>query len=272
MNQLAVSIRALGLPGNTEVEPLVDGASAAAWRVRAKGVSFVLRASGSSQLMDGRLSAMYAARCAGLPAPDLVKRTSTEFGDAVLLTWLGGNTLMEVVTRNPAQARFWGRRMGLLQRRLHEIEGPPSLGDVLTDSSHPFNAGLDVAGLPDGDSLLHLDWHPLNLLVDESSNELSGIIDWDNARRGHPLLDLARTKSILSVDPAVRALAPALREVVDEMARAWEEGYGSEASSIPAACHVWAGQVMLADLGPRYSEETLAPVRTWIKDWSDQLP
>ena len=43
-------------------------------------------------------------------------------------------------------------------------------------------------------------------------------------------------------------------------------------SSIPAACHVWAGQVMLADLGPRYSEETLAPVRTWIKDWSDQLP
>ena len=88
----------------------------------------------------------------------------------------------------------------------------------------------------------------------------------------HPLLDLARTKSILSVDPAVRALAPALREVVDEVARAWEEGYGSEASSIPAACHVWAGQVMLADLGPRYSEETLAPVRTWIKDWSDQLP
>jgi hypothetical protein len=29
---------------------------------------------------------------------------------------------------------------------------------------------------------------------------------------------------------------------------------------------------MLADLGPRYSEETLTPVRTWIKDWSDQLP
>jgi hypothetical protein len=269
--QLAAAIAALGLPANTTVEPLVGGASESAWRIGVKGVFFVMRSASSPELSNGRLDAMFAARCAGLPAPELIKRSPDSGREVVLLSWLEGRSLFDVISEHPAKAEYWGRRMGLLQRRLHEVVAPDSMLDVRLDPTHPFAVGRDVPGLPDGKSVLHLDWHPLNLLVDEATDELSGIIDWDNARRGHPLLDLARTYSIFAIDPAVNALSPELRQVVQEVAQSWAEGYGPEASAIPPACHVWAGEVMLADLAARYPPEELAPVRLWTEGWRVQL-
>lgn len=264
---LSEALGALGLPPDASVTAAAGGASGAAWRVSAAGAAYVLRFERSASLTDARIAAIAAARSAGLPAPALVGRRRVGDHEAVLLAWLPGITLLEAVTLAPATVSAWGLRMGDMQRRLHAVPAPSGLPAATTDPAHPFGAGRAVLGLPDGDRLLHLDWHPLNLIVDPERGEISGIVDWDNARAGHPLLDLARTESIMTLDPGVAGLPDELRARLAEFVDAWADGYGPEARAIPATCREWCGRVMLADLEPRYgaTPDLLDPIRRSIE-------
>lgn len=262
-----IVLRALGLPERAVVEPAAGGASASAWKVQADGNQYVLRLSDSAGLTAARLSAMAAARVAGLPVPELVRRANTPLGEAVLLSWLPGTPLADVLVQSPETASDLGHAMGAMQRRLHEVTAPMDVPAVITDPDHPFAAGRGIPGLPEGDALLHLDWHPLNILVNPASREITGIVDWDNARRGHPRLDLARTSSILTVEPSLASLPAELRDVLVPFREAWADSYGAEARSIPAACHLWAGRVMLADLEARHAPAALEPLRQWTDGW-----
>ena len=246
-------LSALGLPPDAVAEPAAGGASGSAWRVRTANDRYVLRRSSSAQV-EGRLAAMAAARDAGLPAPVFRGRASVSGGEAILLEWLPGTSLLDVLVERPAEARHWGRRMGVLQRRLHEIVAPPQVIPTDEDRDRPFSAARRLPGIPTGDRLLHLDWHPLNLLADETSGEICGIVDWDNARSGHPLLDLARTRGILTLEPSLPGLPSAALAALGPLLDGWAEGYGPEARSIPDACQLWAARVMLADLEPRYAD------------------
>ncbi|HYI65763.1 MAG TPA: aminoglycoside phosphotransferase family protein [Candidatus Limnocylindrales bacterium] len=261
-------VRRLGLGADAIVEPASGGASGSAWMVRDRGISFVLRLGSSTSLTDGRLAAMAAARAGGLPVPELIRRTAALDGDAVLLSWLPGTSLHAALLADPAGTRRLGRLMGESQRQLHQIVGPAELIDVAGDRNHPFVAARGMSDLPEGDALLHLDWHPMNLLVDKTQR-ISGIVDWDNARRGHPTLDLARTHSLLTVEPSLASLPMKLRARVGELVDAWADGYGPEATAIPAACHAWAGRVMIADLEPRYADDPAAldGLRRWTEGW-----
>lgn len=265
---LEEALAALGLPTDATVAPASGGASESAWLVRAGAERFVLRRASSSSLTDARLAAMAAAREAGLPAPELIGRARTGVDEVVLLSWMPGESLHEVIGRATADARRWGARMGELQRRLHDVVAPSGALRVEDDPHRPFVAGRDVAGLPRGDRLLHLDWHPLNLLVDGARGEISGIVDWDNARAGHPLLDLARTRGILTREPSLALLPRAMRSALGPLIDGWVDGYGVEARDIPPACELWAVRVMLADLQPRYRDRPAAldPLRARLAD------
>lgn len=233
----------LGLPPEAVVEPAPDGATGTVWRVRTATASYTMRLASSSRLTDGRLAAIAAARDAGLPAPELIRRASTPDGEAVLLSWLPGGPMYGSLRRDPTRARRWGQLTGELQRRLHEIDAPDAVIDVRAEGLHPFDAGRSIVGLPEGRALLHLDWHPLNLLVDEREERICGIVDWDNARRGHPLLDLARTHSLLTVEPSLADMPASLRARLGDFRDGWADGYGLATRTIPRACHLWAGRV-----------------------------
>jgi Phosphotransferase enzyme family len=71
-------------------------------------------------------------------------------------------------------------------------------------------AGGDTA---DGDDLVHLDFHPTNVLTEagpDGRRAVTGVVDWDGAARGDGRLDLVT----LRFDLALRA--PDLTESVDE--------------------------------------------------------
>ena len=261
---LADTIEALGLPADAVVEPAPGGASGAAWRVRAGRETFALRHDGSGRHTDGRLAAMAAARDAGIPAPRLLRRAATPAGEAVLLSWLPGVTMLEALGASPDGVRGWGRLAGALQRRLHAITAPASVISVRDDADHPFDVGRTVPELPDGRRLLHLDWHPLNLLVDPAARAITGVVDWDNARRGHPSLDVGRTRALLTLEPSLASLPVAARERAHEFLAGWTDGYG--ATDVPRASHLWAARVMLADLAPRHAAQPalLDPLRSHL--------
>ena len=260
-------LSALRLSASAVIEPAGGGASASAWKVESDGRRYILRLSDSAELTTARLSALAAACRGGLPVPRLIRRSKTLLGEAVLLSWLPGVPLADAVVHSPESVRDLGLAMGAMQRRLHEVTAPKDVPAVTADPHLPFAAGRGIPELPDGDALLHLDWHPLNILVDPISRAVTGIVDWDNARRGHPLLDLARTSSILTVEPSLASLSVELRDTVASLREAWADGYGLDPGAIPPACHLWAGRVMLADLESRHAPAALEPVRRWTAGW-----
>ncbi len=256
----------------------VGGATGRLWKVLTADGPFALRWSPSGDTVARHRAAMRAAAAAGLPVPEEVGYARTPSGEVLVQSWLRGRTVFDEVRAHPDRAADLGRLMGTTQRRLHEVPAPAELSGVLPapppDPADVRPDGLS-GGLPDGlpggvpdRAVLHLDWHGYNLLVDDEG--ITGIIDWDNARAGHPLLDVARTHALLTIDPALRAATPDERRLVGELARGWAEGYGLDAASIPASCLVWAGRHMLADVAGRYASDpsALDELRRWTAEWT----
>ena len=90
---------------------------------------------------------------------------------------------------DPEHAAAPGRACGALHERLAGVAAPAGLREL---------PGRER-------SLLHLDLHPYNVLVDDDG-AVTAVIDWTNAAAGDPQLDAVRTWSILRLDPAALAL------------------------------------------------------------------
>ncbi|MDQ4081286.1 MAG: phosphotransferase, partial [Actinomycetota bacterium] len=93
--------------------------------------------------------------------------------DGLLLERIEGPTMFEDMKRRPWRLRRAARVLAELHRRLHAIPAPATLPAV-----------------GPGDAVLHLDLHPLNVLLAPRGPV---VIDWTNARRGEPALDAALT-------------------------------------------------------------------------------
>jgi serine/threonine protein kinase len=154
--------------------------------------------------------AMQYAVANGYPAPRVEEVRAG--GSEIVMERVDGPLLLDVIARRPYRLAHYARMLADLHDRLHELPAPawlPPIGDG-------------------GSSLLHLDLHPLNVVMTERGPV---VIDWANAAAGDPLLDVAFTYALLTcprapVPPPVGlALAP-LRAV---MARTFTSRYRSGA-------------------------------------------
>jgi aminoglycoside phosphotransferase (APT) family kinase protein len=116
---------------------------------------------------------MEHARRHGYPVP----RVQEVAEDALVLDRIEGWTMLAELRRRPWTMRRHAALLAELHKQLHEIDAPP---------------GLEAAG--PGDRLLHLDLHPDNVILSPAG---PFVIDWTNARRGEPALDVALTWVIL---------------------------------------------------------------------------
>jgi hypothetical protein len=119
------------------------------------------------------LAMRHAARH-GYPVPRVLEVAA----DQMVLQRIDGPTLLAAVRRRPWTLRAAVRTLAGLHRRLHEIEAPSEL-----------------PGIGAGDRLLHLDLHPQNVLL---GPEEPVVIDWANARRGDPAVDVALARVIMA--------------------------------------------------------------------------
>lgn len=105
----------------------------------------------------------------GYPVPRVLEVTP----DALVLERIEGPTMLDESRRRPWTLRRNAALLAGLHERLHQIAAPSS---------------LPAAG--PGDRLLHLDLHPDNVILSPLG---PFVIDWTNARRGDPALDVALT-------------------------------------------------------------------------------
>jgi aminoglycoside phosphotransferase (APT) family kinase protein len=106
----------------------------------------------------------------GYPVPAVVELSDD--GLDMVMERIDGVTMVEALGRAPWTVRRQAATLADLHRRLHEIEAPDFF------PGEPVGAGTKV---------LHLDLHPLNVMVGPKG---TFVIDWPNARRGDPNVDV----------------------------------------------------------------------------------
>jgi len=121
---------------------------------------------------------MEYARSQGYPVP-AVDRLS-EDGHDLVMERLNGPSMLGALERRPWTLRRCASILADLHEALHEMPAPD---------------WVPTAPLGEGDRLLHLDLHPLNVVMTARG---PFVIDWTNAVRGDPSLDVALTWVLMS--------------------------------------------------------------------------
>jgi aminoglycoside phosphotransferase (APT) family kinase protein len=311
---------ALGVGGEVSASPVAGGWDTGLWRVDRRGgldvggQSYALRLFRETQgAVCAREVAAMGAAAGAVPVPRVRLRGVWRGRPALLMTWMTGETLGAAVRARPGLAWPLGLAFGATQARLHHAAplpagwgawgataGPPPAGSPPAGSppagSPPGESWIAWAGPEEGalqarlralpgqkPALLHLDYHPLNVLVERGG--VSAVLDWANARPGDPRADVARTLSILRLSPAPSGVPVALvRAVLAVLEAGWRRGYrgvagGGAAVDDPQAplFNAWAGAVMLRDLGPKLGRPgiPLGPadfrrMRAWVGTWKER--
>jgi hypothetical protein len=232
----------------TSLRPL-RGASGLTWMLGAQ----VLRVGPRDRIQKEVVASAAAANAVPVPAVlDMV-----QFGELAATLWVNvsGRAAGDVVLSRPELASAIGTNCGEALNALATTTAP---------------AGMTVVGCAATvapASLLHLDLHPFNILVDERGS-VAAIVDWANAAAGPSVLERARTWSVLFLDPAAAALANNPAWV--RMRTAWADASDLEALSSKA--RAWACQFMLADLRSRHSPAELAAIAASARALNDDLP
>jgi aminoglycoside phosphotransferase (APT) family kinase protein len=146
------------------------------------GPSSVLRRSREGRSMVAEARIMEYVRASGYPVPAVVEVSAD--GSDMIMERIDGADMLGTLSRRPWTIGRQGRVLADLHRRLHEIPAPD---------------WLPVAEAGVGDHLLHLDLHPLNVIL---SPKGPIVIDWTNARRGNPSVDVALTWVLMAAGEA----------------------------------------------------------------------
>ncbi len=149
----------------------------------------VLRRSRNGRSMRDEARIMDFVRTQGYPVPEVVE--VSEDGCDLVMERIDGPTMVDMCEARPWRIGQMGSELAELHQRLHDLPAPE---------------WLKVAPCGDGDRLLHMDLHPLNVLVAPKGPV---VIDWTNACRGNPSIDVALAWALIASGevPANRAEA-----------------------------------------------------------------
>jgi aminoglycoside phosphotransferase (APT) family kinase protein len=178
--------------------------------------------------MERGVAAMRAAEACGVPVPHVDEVVVVDGRPGVVMDRIDGQDLMTVLGSRPWTVVRAARDLGSLHAQLHDTVAPPELVSLrdharrrIEDSILPATLIRFAIGaldeLPDGDRLLHGDYHPGNVLFGSSGPV---IIDWTNATRGDPAADVARTRLMLRVGDLPPGSSALLRRV-DRLGRGY---------------------------------------------------
>jgi aminoglycoside phosphotransferase (APT) family kinase protein len=279
-------LRSLGYPEVGALERVLGGWETSLWRFATPdGELHALRVYPDPERALGARNeeaALSACVAAGVPAPAVEATGQWEGRPLLVLSWCPGRTCLDTMLRRPWSTWRLGLSLGRQQARIHRVP-PPS---ILLEGAPEYWLAKGALQCPEvfdrvrrmvlsTASLIHLDYHPLNVLTDKG--RITGVLDWSNAGAGDPRADFARTAALLltasSPPGPARLLIGAARRL---FYLAWRRGYVSEAGPLGdlASLMAWAGATRLQDLEYARSrpqswagEEDFAAARRWVERW-----
>lgn len=252
-------LAACGIPHPQQVTPVLGGADTLIWKVIDPSGHFALRLLRAEQA-DGwqrELAAMRLAADGGIPVPTVHQTLLWQDRPVILMDWCAGAPVLNWFTQRPWLIWRLCHLMGQMQAQIHRIVLPadwPQPADPWSGFADPRDPAIKqhLQQLPARPpTLLHLDFHPLNVLSD--GKRITAVLDWTNARTGDPRADLARTYTIFRVDPWEGRSGPLWQLFRQVLSTAWRRGYEQVNGPVGdmALFYAWAGVVMVRDLSPR---------------------
>lgn len=204
-------LAALGVEDVIECSPLPSGLGGTLlWKAIRDTAprQLVLRVfpGGHDHLPEREAAAHRIAITGGVPAPRVINTGRVGDDTALVMAWSPGTLAAEqVLSSSPAEAytigAACGRTLAALHRAPLSVGARASLGPDASwlhwsrgEHTERIHALLDRRPPLRREALLHLDYHPENVLLD--GGEVSGVLDWANARLGPPEADLARAAAI----------------------------------------------------------------------------
>ena len=280
------ALRTLGYAEPADLKPVLGGWDTAIWRFGSgDGCHHALRVFRGPDWAEPATrerAALEAAAAAGLPVPAVEAFGQWRDLPTMVISWCPGEPLLQCIERRPWSMWRLSRLLGEVQARIHAVPPPEALRRGaptywLARAGHDAEAcasALASAGVSSG-SLIHGDYHPLNVLSD--GRVITGIVDWTLAAAGDARADLAMTTAILQTAPVPPSpLSPLLKVARWLVYLAWRRGYQSVAGPIPdlAPFLVWAGAAFLNETVPRIgeahvwgTEEDMEALRRWTARW-----
>ena len=212
---------------------------------------------------------------AGVDVPQPLEFVTVLGRPAIVYRRVAGDTMLEAIEGRKLGHRRYGAMLGRLHAAVHAIDAPPELPDNL-DRLHRRIESLETAptdirdaaltavvGLPNGESVLHGDFHPGNVML---SPDGPVVIDWPDASRGHALGDVARTLVLSRIGDrpqraAGRARVPAFRRL---LGRAYREAYFEVSPAARSQLRAWLLPVLVARLSEEIDSERVATL-AWAR-------
>lgn len=273
-------LRTLGVTRAERVSPVTGGRDTLVWRVEHDGLVDALRLFRPEQAAVCHREAvvMTAAAASGLPVPIIRAEGTWHDRPAMLMAWCPGTTILAETAKKPWRVGQLGRIFGQTQATMHAIRAPdvlrnPKLGWIEWGGTEQQELQQAIRQTPhQTDRLIHLDYHPFNVLVD--GDTISGVIDWTNARSGDPRADVARTITILRLEKAPPGLLGLMTNLIRRIfEQAWRRGYEERAGSLDANMtlfEAWAGAAMISDLAARQrrGDKTAAKQISVVAGWT----
>jgi aminoglycoside phosphotransferase (APT) family kinase protein len=235
------------------------------------GTALRLFRDGFGKLLDNEETALRAARAGGFRVPEVHERHSLDGRPGLVVERIDGRDQMTLLQRQPWRMPAYAKQLGAVHAALHGVAAPEELTPIRewlrerVGRPGPLpRAATDrvlaeIERLPDGDRLLHGDFHPGNIL---SSSTGPVAIDWTNATRGHPDADVARTMLISTVGTMPPGASRLVR-TFDRFGRSWFvrcylQGYRRARRFDDADVQRWMVPHAAARLAERIPEETEA--------------
>src|SRR3954453_21323073 len=252
----------LGVGGYTHSRLRAANFQKSVWRVDTTEGPFALRIlrPGDHHAADRELAILAVAGAAGVPVAALRARGTVDGRPVLLLSWSEGRTLAAQARVRPWAVRRLGFVLGQQQALVHRAHLPELLAQAPSAWIDRFgiadSAMRDrVAALPvTSPSLLHLDFHPDNVVV--RGGVVTGVLDWENAIAGDRRADVARTWSLLRLRPREpQRHERATRAFRRVLAGAWWRGYTATAGELEdmALFKAWAASALLRNMRLRYT-------------------
>ncbi len=250
----------LGLPDGTSAERITSGwGGTTVWRLEREDQIEAVRLfpDGAGEAKDREVAALQSALTGGIPVPKLLPVKQYRNRPTILTTWCLGRNVAESIAAAPWRVRQFGAEMGRVQARLHRVVAPPAVQrrtpDWIAwagDAEQDLQDALRSQPLR-SDVLLHLDYHPQNILMQDGA--VTGVIDWENVRAGDPRADVARTASILWLARQSPETPRWARPMLQLLESGWQKGYQQEAGPLTEMplFHAWACAAMITDLAPK---------------------
>ena len=266
-------LASVGWPAPAQAARITTGWDTHMWRiVTPDGAPHALRIYRPGPGRDVRgmarreTAALRATREGGLPAPAVEAEGEHVGYTFLILSWMPGAPILQVLGRQPWRLWPLGVAFGRMHARFHRVPPPDEVrppAPTIWTRYHVRDEALAEAVVDRAvsDTFCHFDYHPLNVLADRRG--ITALLDFVNATVADRRADLGVTQGILRAAP----IPPGPLKRVMLIARswfaaAWRRGYRAEAGELPLMplFEAWGAAYLLPPI-----EEAVRDGRGWAE-------